>query len=304
MLDRNISIPSIRILPMSDEDPAFTGKSILKAQEWILDELPTRPYYYKVGIKTVPGTLILFQYHAHIIAWALVEEIIDFKRTNPQGYNGGIVFKPETIAVFDQMNKYELKNIWEDFKGFNQSKQSLDISKFRNLWSFVQTRNIEYSHINDNYQENIQKLSIGTNITVTDEPKKANLKGVTSNGKYPRSFLTAKKSIIFADFRCEFDHNHNHFTSEITGRNYVEAHHIIPMKYQYEFPFRLDVEANIVSLCCACHKKIHHSVFEEKSLLIDRLFDLRKRRLELCKIAVDKKKLYQYYQSPSVHSMV
>ena len=37
-------------------------------------------------------------------------------------------------------------------------------------------------------------------------------------------------------------------------RNYVEAHHLIPMGFQDDFSKSIDVEANIISLCTYCHK--------------------------------------------------
>ncbi|HFV4516746.1 TPA: HNH endonuclease, partial [Escherichia coli] len=39
--------------------------------------------------------------------------------------------------------------------------------------------------------------------------------------------------------------------------NYTEPHHIVPMSKQDYFENSLDVEENIISLCCNCHKQIH-----------------------------------------------
>jgi 5-methylcytosine-specific restriction protein A len=38
---------------------------------------------------------------------------------------------------------------------------------------------------------------------------------------------------------------------------YTEPHHIVPMSKQDYFENSLDVEENIISLCCNCHKQIH-----------------------------------------------
>lgn len=62
------------------------------------------------------------------------------------------------------------------------------------------------------------------------------------------------------------------------GKNYVEAHHLIPMQYQEKFDNSLDIHGNIVSICLVCHKKIHHGLFKNKKHILEILFKSRRER--------------------------
>ncbi|MEJ8552749.1 hypothetical protein [Tepidibacter sp. Z1-5] len=81
---------------------------------------------------------------------------------------------------------------------------------------------------------------------------------------YPRNKIKVENSIKNAQYNCEFNEKHKFFISRLTKRNYVEGHHLIPLEYQDEFEYTLDVEANIIFFYPVCHKKLHYSIFEEK----------------------------------------
>lgn len=85
----------------------------------------------------------------------------------------------------------------------------------------------------------------------------------------------------YADYLCEYD---------FISKNYVEAHHLVPMQYQEQFENSLDIHANIVSICLVCHKKIHFELFDDK------LFNIRKERLIKGGINISLDELYSYYQ--------
>jgi len=105
----------------------------------------------------------------------------------------------------------------------------------------------------------------------------------------------ANESIASAHYLCEFDKSHQHFISKFSHKNYVEAHHLIPISCQDRFHNSLDIHANIVSLCLICHKKIHYGLFDDKKELLDELFDSRKGRLLASGIEINITRLYSYY---------
>jgi len=74
----------------------------------------------------------------------------------------------------------------------------------------------------------------------------------------------AKYCLNRSNFTCEINPVHVAFKSEVTGENYVEAHHLIPLKAQPAFKKTLDNPANIVSLCPNCHRLLHHAIQSEK----------------------------------------
>lgn len=86
----------------------------------------------------------------------------------------------------------------------------------------------------------------------------------------------AKLALEQANYQCIFGTDHLTFTSAATKKPFVEAHHIIPMEFQDQFEFSLDVPENIIALCPNCHRKIHQAVFTEKEALITLLHELRK----------------------------
>jgi len=93
--------------------------------------------------------------------------------------------------------------------------------------------------------------------------------------KYKRDIKKSKKALKNSNFCCEYDISHKSFISGLTGKMYVEAHHLIPMSEQGRYENSLDIVANIVALCPNCHRLVHHGTFIEKSKLIEFIYSLR-----------------------------
>lgn len=110
---------------------------------------------------------------------------------------------------------------------------------------------------------------------------------------YPRNKARAAHALKLANFHCEINQNHMTFLRKSMTIPYTEPHHLIPLKEQPEFLFSLDVEANIVSLCPACHANIHNG--EDRMSLIQRLYEQRAKQLEQAGIAIDLEKLKNMY---------
>lgn len=60
--------------------------------------------------------------------------------------------------------------------------------------------------------------------------------------------------------------------------HYTEPHHIVPMSRQDAFDTSLDVEENIISLCCNCHKQIHLGQGYED--MLEKIYNERKELLK------------------------
>lgn len=89
------------------------------------------------------------------------------------------------------------------------------------------------------------------------------------------------RSIEFSNNKCEYNNKHEYFISNKSEKNYVEGHHLIPMKYQDNFEYTLDVEANVVSPCVVCNNILLLGKIEDKGKIIRKLYELRKKSLEL-----------------------
>lgn len=67
----------------------------------------------------------------------------------------------------------------------------------------------------------------------------------------------AKTALDIADYKCKINESdHVTFMSK-NDRQFMEAHHLIPMHAQKDFSNNLDRVENIVSLCPNCHSAIH-----------------------------------------------
>ncbi|SHF12492.1 5-methylcytosine-specific restriction enzyme A [Seinonella peptonophila] len=105
----------------------------------------------------------------------------------------------------------------------------------------------------------------------------------------------AKQVLQRNNFKCEIDPNHFTFISNITGKNYVEAHHLIPTHIQSQFVHQLDIPSNIISLCPNCHRAIHHSATFHKKKLLEKLFNRRKAELRKAGLDIHIDQLYNLY---------
>lgn len=168
---------------------------------------------------------------------------------------------------------------------------------------------IEYSKVKDQFQTELLKEEIEFEKYLKENPAGVSKRTIKDKVKERPSYRTVNNQKIWnrnpryasdvlanAGYLCEFNNQHQHFISMFNQKNYVEAHHLIPMKYQDQFDCSLDTYANIVSLCLVCHKKIHFGLFEDKRKILDKLFKSRKERLKNCGINIGDNEFYSYYQ--------
>jgi len=101
-----------------------------------------------------------------------------------------------------------------------------------------------------------------------------------------------------ADFKCEIDDTHTTFLSPKTNKNFLEAHHLIPLKLQGDDLYKdvsIDVPANIVALCPNDHRKIHYSDIQTKKTMIIDLLNKRRERLQKSGVIIDLGKILKAY---------
>ena len=128
-LPMRIEIPAVRILPMSDKNEGFRGRTIEQVQaSRFLRHLPGREgrfRYLSVGLNAMPGTVVLFQFQARIIASAVFRR--DEKFTRPRGgHAGALHFDVDSIRVFDPLDLEAMRKIWPGIGKFGHVKQYLN----------------------------------------------------------------------------------------------------------------------------------------------------------------------------------
>lgn len=126
------------------------------------------------------------------------------------------------------------------------------------------------------------------------QPKKEPV-DVCGKSTYPRSTKIAKNALNKAGHLCEMGDDHELFKRRNSNLNYTEPHHIIPMAQQANFDHSLDVEENIISLCCHCHKKIH--LGDDYEAMLEKIYTLRKEYLDSVAINVTLNSLIGFYKN-------
>lgn len=151
---------------------------------------------------------------------------------------------------------------------------------------------------NEIYQRDIYGLNNVLPKRISNKPQfKKDL--VDKNGKkhYPRSPSIARESLEQTKYTCVLDSTHNTFKTKSLDRNYVEAHHLIPLKYHDDFNYSLDVHANIVSLCPNCHRMVHLGQTNEVSSALEILYENRKKVLFEVGLELSLDELKSVYES-------
>jgi hypothetical protein len=122
-------IPSMRILPMSDKLDGFRGRSIEDVQKDIfLRKLPAKKgrfLYRSSGLNAEPGTVVLFQFKARVIASAVF--LRDEKFEQPiDGCGGAMFFDVKSFRTFVPLDVEAMRKVWPSFRAFGHVKQYLN----------------------------------------------------------------------------------------------------------------------------------------------------------------------------------
>jgi hypothetical protein len=126
-------IPAVRIWPMSDKLEGFRGRSIEDVQTRLfLRDLPKgngRWRYPRIGLNAAPGTVVLFQFRARIIASGVF--LRDEKFEKPiRGSAGAIYFDPRSFRTFDPLDVEAMRKVWPSFRAFGHVKQRLNPTRY------------------------------------------------------------------------------------------------------------------------------------------------------------------------------
>ena len=84
-------------------------------------------------MNALPGTLVLFQYRARIIASAVFLRDEKFERSR-RGSAGVLHFDPASFCAFTPLDVAAMRQIWPSFRAFGHVKQHLNptlYSKFK-----------------------------------------------------------------------------------------------------------------------------------------------------------------------------
>lgn len=169
------------------------------------------------------------------------------------------------------------------------------LNKYKTLTELVGDSLIDiYDTIDDeHFQAEIQNINKQL-IPAGPIPRK-NKTNSAASSKWSRSAQMSADALINADYTCEINPNHTTFLSP-NGKQFMEAHHLIPMEFQDEFEVSIDVPENIISLCPNCHRAFHNSNYNYKIDLISSIYEKRDKVLKNRGIFLDFLMLKSFYK--------
>ncbi len=243
------------------------------------------------------GDTVLFTKDNEIFAIATIEALAeDFKTSKgyPLRYiwNNNISYVSIPLSDFNEAVGFKSNYAPRGYRTL-KDEQTDDAMAFLNtLSSFIYDENNDES-----YQDDVQNAR--SKISEDRAELKKDLVEVGGSQHYPRSPSVAKYALELAHYKCELNENHNTFISRVSNSNYVEAHHLVPLRVSEEsfINFDLDVPANIISLCPTCHRMMHNGTVNDINEAIEKLYNKRSGRLKKVGLDITSDELKSIYKS-------
>ena len=120
-------------------------------------------------------------------------------------------------------------------------------------------------------------------ITI-DEPIPKPEESESRSQRQQRSAIIKLQALEAAGYKCECNCGRTLFLRKDGQHPYTEGHHLIPLRFQADFCYSLDVPANVVSLCPSCHRQLHYGIEVEQ--ILEYLWTARRERLAKCGICL------------------
>lgn len=106
-----------------------------------------------------------------------------------------------------------------------------------------------------------------------------------------------KAAIKRSGYKCIFSTDaepHKTFLKP-DGTPYLEVHHLIPLKQQPAFEYKLDTMANLIPLCPLCHRRLHHGCRADVDEMLTQLYEERHEILKQYHLSITLKQLKSFY---------
>lgn len=208
------------------------------------------------------------------------------------------------LNSFSALKKIKLVEKLPDFSTFNRKEYNF-YSATINCFSAYLTAQQALREVTADEQLNFQLAALTTeeeNLIsegITEfqadklvKPQKSLRQGIES---YPRSLRVSYLAKVKSGWSCELDSRHQTFIAQVDGKNFVEAHHLVPMAVQEYYRYTLDFTDNVTTLCPNCHRLVHLAGYRERSAAVTKLFCKRESTYRQHGIEIDQKLLLSFY---------
>jgi len=144
----------------------------------------------------------------------------------------------------------------------------------------IKSEHEEDEENDENYNDkidNINESNVNVDVAVgAHNVPPVNAEKQEVSKKYKRNPLLGKIAVHNSYYSCEKDPLHETFISAKTNKNFMEAHHLVPVKFQKQiwrkYGINVDCVENIVSLCPNCHRAFHNGTNEVKKHMIETVY--------------------------------
>lgn len=198
--------------------------------------------------------------------------------------------------VFDVSGEDSLMFRKQRFYTGRRPKQEVKMLQW--LIDYLQKKDREEDNDLD-FQRKIQEVEINESLSDTSM-REPSYSQETSGKTVIKKAYISKQALKKANFKCEFDNNHNTFLTN-KGIPYMEGHHLIPCTftnsedYWSKYGRNIDCVENIICLCPTCHRRIHFGSTSEKSAIIRFLYKKQISSLQAAGLDISIDKLLSLY---------
>jgi len=216
-----------------------------------------------------------------LVRWGFLSEV--------PGRNKHITLNKDVLA--NHKERLLKLNIYNDGKKPREEKFTIDATQVNAIEDL-------YDYVDEQHNETIQgATTLGEDSEILHNLNNRKPESIyTKNGKkYKTDPRLIKTANCINKYSCAINRSHETFKLN-SLINYIEGHHIIPMKAQRDFAINLDRIENIASLCPTCHKAIHFAASEYKQELLKIIYtDNRKSILTKVGIGISLEELNRKY---------
>lgn len=210
-----------------------------------------------------------------------------------------------TLNSFVALKKLKLVENLPDFRMFNQNEHYFYSAAINCFSAYLTAQQVlREGPADERLNLKLSTLTSEEVILISEEitefqvdklkrPQKKLRQGIDS---YPRSLYVSYLAKVRSGWSCELNPSHKTFIAQADGKNFVEAHHLVPMAVQDYYRYTLDFTANVITLCPNCHRLVHIAGYRERAAAVSKLFGEREKIYRQYGIEVSQKLLLSFYE--------
>jgi 5-methylcytosine-specific restriction protein A len=207
-----------------------------------------------------------------------------------------ILDDPNAYAYFlYNCQNFNINLIHIPVSGQNVSKNQIPLKTILEETFDTKSYDAEYVEKVDEVKEENINSEIAQNVFKNEPKYSETIKGI----KVLKNPIFGKIAIQCANYKCIVNEEHITFESKVTGKNFMEAHHLVPMKEVkniFELQnINIDCVENLVSLCPNCHRAVHYGADYVKRNILTNLLDKKKNDFDKIGLKIEIYELLKMY---------